>query len=83
VQLDVLDIATRSMISALITPFVTSVVYPLHLPRAIDRQWLQRSEETASVRARVKVTDFLRGAAVIPKECDVAGPPCPPTALAM
>ena len=61
-----------------------SAVYPLHLQREIDRRWLQRSEETASVRAGLKVIDFLREAAVTPEDCNVAGaPPCPTTALAM
>jgi len=58
-------------------------VYPLHLQREIDRRWLQRSEETASVRAGLKVIDFLKEAAVTHKDCNVAGPPCPTTALAM
>jgi hypothetical protein len=38
-------------------------VYPLHLQREIDRRWLQRSQETASVRA-LKVIDFFRGSVV-------------------
>ncbi len=42
-----------------------SAVYPLHLRREIDRRWFQRSEQTASVRARLKVMiDGLREAAV-------------------
>ncbi len=42
-----------------------SGVYPLHLRREIDRRWLRRSEETVSVRARLKVIiDGLREAAV-------------------
>ncbi len=42
-----------------------SAVYPLHLQREIDRRWLQRSEQTASFRARLKVMiDGLREAAV-------------------
>lgn len=58
-------------------------VYPLHLQREIDRRWLQRSEETASVRAGLKVIDFLREAAVTHTDCNVAGPaPCSTTALA-
>jgi hypothetical protein len=32
-----------------------SAVYALRLQREIDRRWLQRSEETAPVRARLKV----------------------------
>jgi hypothetical protein len=61
-----------------------AAVYPLHLQREIDRRWLQRSEETASVRAGLKVIDFLKEAAVTHKDCNVAGPPlCPTTALAM
>jgi hypothetical protein len=61
-----------------------SAVYPLHLQREIDRRWLQRSEETAPIRARVKVIDFLREAAVIPNDCNAAGPPpCSTAALAM
>jgi hypothetical protein len=58
-------------------------VYPLHLQREIDRRWLQRSEETASVRA-LKAIDFFRGDAVTHNGCNVAGPPpCSTTALAM
>jgi hypothetical protein len=42
-----------------------SAVYPLHLQREIDRRWLQRSEETASIRARLKaMIAVLRDAAV-------------------
>src|SRR5947207_15771179 len=52
-----------------------SAIYPLHLQREIDRRWLQRSEETASVRARLKVIDFLRGAGVTHEDCDAATPP--------
>jgi hypothetical protein len=51
-------------------------IYPLHLQREIDRRWLRRSEETASVRARLKgMSDFLRKAAVAPENCDAATPP--------
>jgi hypothetical protein len=57
-------------------------VYPLHLQREIDRRWLQRSEETASVCARLKVMDFLREAAVTPKDCNAAEP-CSTAVLAM
>jgi len=50
-----------------------TAVYPLHLQREIDRRWLRRSEETASVRARLKgMTNFLREAAVTPEDCDMA-----------
>jgi len=42
-----------------------SAVYPLHPQREIDRRWLQRLEETAPIRVRLKVMiDFLREAAV-------------------
>ena len=58
-------------------------VYPLHLQREIDRRWLQRSEETASVRAGRKLIDFLREAAVTPKDCNAAGPPRSTAVLAM
>ena len=52
-----------------------SAVYPLHLQREIDRRWLRRSEETASVRARLKeMRDLLREAAVAPEDCYAAGP---------
>jgi hypothetical protein len=41
-----------------------SAVYPLHLQREIDRRWLQRSEQAASIRARLEVMiDALREAA--------------------
>jgi hypothetical protein len=60
-----------------------SAIYPLHLQREIDRRWLQRSEETSSVRA-LKVIDFFRGDAVTHDGCNVVGPPlCSTTALAM
>jgi len=50
-------------------------IYPLHLQREIDRRWLRRSEETTSVRARLKgMSDFLRKAAVAPENCDAAAP---------
>ena len=60
-----------------------STVYPLQLQREIDRRWLQRSEETASVRA-LKVIDFFRGDVVTHNGCNVVGlPPCSTTALAV
>jgi hypothetical protein len=61
-----------------------STVYPLHVQREIDRRWLQRSEETASVRA-LKVIDFFRGAAAVTRKgYNVSGlPPCSRTAAAV
>ena len=42
-----------------------SAIYPLHLQREIDRRWLQLWEQTASIRARLKVMiDVLREAVV-------------------
>jgi hypothetical protein len=61
-----------------------SSVYPLHLQRKIDRRWLQRLEEAASVRSRRKVIGFLREAAITHKDCDVGGLPlCSMTASEM
>jgi hypothetical protein len=49
-------------------------IYPLHLQREIDRRWLRRSEETTSVRARLKgMSVLLRKAAVAPENCDTVG----------
>jgi len=45
-----------------------SAIYPLHLQREIDRRWLQRSEETAPVRARPKVAPVDASVARAPKQ---------------
>ncbi len=51
-----------------------STIYPLHLQREINRRWLQRSEETASVRVPM-VIDFFRGDAVTHNGCGEGGLP--------
>jgi hypothetical protein len=53
-----------------------SIAYPLDLQREVNRRWLQRSEEILRGRAHLNGSShFLRQAAVVPKKCNVAGPP--------